>query len=606
MTHSTEKTLNRFKIKKRLGEGMQGKVYLGWDQELERHVALKLIKPNSSTRSGSQEIINEARLTARFSHPNIVQLYEVTSYNGMPLLIFEYVDGITLCDHLEEKGRCNEKEALSIINSITSALKTAHEQNIMHLDLSPRNVMIDKTGRCRIMDFGLANIIANADTSKKRTTAAGTPKYMTPEHVSGSELSPASDIYTLGLIYYELLTGKSAISFKDNDDMISAIQNADIDWGSLQHLCIRPEIIATIRDMLHVNPKHRIQSASELLPVLIDITSIQKDEEKGELSIAFLLRRLQRRPEFPACSTSIAKINELTDESSNTDFNKLGAVIIRDYSLTNRILKVANSVIFDRGAGGVTTVKQAVSRLGLKLVRMICNGLLLFKQVENKNSELQDVIVTSFIAGLIARHTALSIKRSLSEEAFICALFHNLGVHLLVFYLPDEYEDIKQLINKGEKTQLAERAVLSTTSSKLGMAVAKKWNFPERIINCMSKLPPEALEAPQNTEETLRHLANYANELCELVTTHNLGNDLIIELNTFFDRHETVFSGDFDALTHLTSAAAEKFSELAPELGVNYNDSVFCKHLESFTYKVEAALETNTVDITEEKKVANA
>ena len=604
MTQTANKTLARFKIKKRLGEGMQGKVYLAWDQELERHVALKLIKPNSGTRSGSQEIINEARFTARFSHPNIVQLYEATSYNGMPLLIFEYVDGITLSDHLKGKGRCNEKEALSIINSITSALKTAHEQNIMHLDLSPRNVMIDKEGRCRVMDFGLATIIAHADTSTKRTTAAGTPKYMTPEHVSGTDLSPASDIYTLGLIYYELLTGKSAISIND-DDIITSVKNADIDWGTLQHLGIRPEVIATIRDMLNVNPKHRIQSAIELLPVLIDITSIQKDEEKGELSVAFLLRRLQRRPEFPACSTNIAKINELTDESSNTNFNKLGAVIIRDYSLTNRILKVANSVIFDRGTGGVTTVQQAVSRLGLKLVRMICNGLLLFKQVENKNSELQDVIVTSFIAGLIARHIALSIKRSLSEEAFICALFHKLGVHLLVFYLPDEYEDIKQLIKKGEKPQIAERVVLSTTSSKLGMAVAKKWNFPERIINCMAKLPPETLETPQNTEEILRHLANYANELCELVTTKNLGNDLIIELNTFFDRHETIFSGDFDAITQLTTAGAKKFSELAPELGVNYNDSVFCKYLESFAYKVEAALETDEVAITEEKKVGN-
>lgn len=233
---------------------MQGKVYLGWVQELERHVALKLIKPNSGTRSGSQEIINEARVTARFSHPNIVQLYEVTSYDGMPLLIFEYVDGITLSDHLKEKGRCNEKEALSIINSITSALKTAHEQNIMHLDLSPRNVMIDKEGRCRVMDFGLATIIAHADTSTKRTTAAGTPKYMTPEHVSGTDLSPASDIYTLGLIYYELLTGKSAISIND-DDIISSVRNADIDWRTLQHLCIRPEVIVTIRDMINVNQK---------------------------------------------------------------------------------------------------------------------------------------------------------------------------------------------------------------------------------------------------------------------------------------------------------------------------------------------------------------
>jgi serine/threonine protein kinase len=604
-SQTSNKTLGRFQVKKRLGEGMQGKVYLGWDLELERHVALKLLKPIDGALHDSEEIINEARVTAKFSHPNIVQLYEVTSYNGMPLLVFEYVDGITLTDHLKEKGRCNEKETLSIINSITSALKIAHEQGIMHLDLSSHNIMIDKEGRCRIMDFGLARVIANVDNSLKRNKAAGTPRFMTPEHVSGGRLSPASDIYSLGLIYYELLTGKSAISLTSDGDIIKAVKDANIDWGSLQHLCIRPEIIATIRDMLHVDPTYRFQSAAELLPALIDISSIQREEEKGQLSIDFILRRLQRRPEFPACSTNISKINELTDESSNTDFNKLGAVIIRDYSLTNRILKVANSVIFDRGTGGVTTVQQAVSRLGLKLVRMICNGLLLFKQVENKSSDLQDIIVTSFIAGLIARHTALSIKRSLAEEAFICALFHNLGNHLLVFYLPDEYIDIVTLIEEGEEPRTAERAILSTTSSTLGMAVAKKWNFPERIINCMAKLPPETIEAPKNIEETLRHLANYANELCELVKTKKLGNELIIEMNLFFDRHQAIFPGDITTLSQLTAAAAEKFSALAPELGVNYNDSVFCKHLESFAFKIEATLEEEQKDDFLEQKSAS-
>ena len=165
MSNSANKTLNRFRITKRLGEGMQGKVYLGWDPELERNVALKLIKPHTGARADSEKIINEARLTAKFSHPNIVQLYEVTTYSGMPLLIFEYVDGTTLSNYLKEKERCDEKEALSIINSITSGLKIAHEQGILHLDLSPHNVMIDKDGRCRIMDFGLARVIANIDTT---------------------------------------------------------------------------------------------------------------------------------------------------------------------------------------------------------------------------------------------------------------------------------------------------------------------------------------------------------------------------------------------------------------------------------------------------------
>lgn len=302
------------------------------------------------------------------------------------------------------------------------------------------------------------------------------------------------------------------------------------------------------------------------------------------------MRRLQRRPEFPACSHSIAEINRLTEESSNTDFNKLGAVIVRDYSLTNRVMKIANSVIFDRTGEGVKTISQATARLGLKLTRMICNGLLLLKQANDKDSDLKDILVASFVAGLIARHMVSSIKRSIAEEAFICALFHNLGNHLLAFYLPDEYEDINALITKGSEAHKAEREILSTTTAALGMAVAKKWNFPDTIINCMTHLPSGQLEPPKSEEDTLRHAANFANELCTLVITKAKGIDLLLEINPFIERHQTIFKGDVTKLAQLVASAADKFSQLAPGLGINYNDSKFCNQLSNFSIAIEDAL----------------
>jgi HD-like signal output (HDOD) protein len=353
---------------------------------------------------------------------------------------------------------------------------------------------------------------------------------------------------------------------------------------------LTPEIIATLRDMLQVNPAWRYQSALDLVPSLDDVIAIKQDEDRGSLALNFLLRRLERRPEFPACSYSIGEINRLTEENSNTDFNKLGAVIVRDYSLTNRILKIANSVIFDRGGEGVKIISMAVSRLGLKLVRMICNGMLLFKEADNKNSDLKDILVASFVAGLIARHITASIKRSISEEAFICALFHNLGLHLLVFYLPDEYEDIRVLIDKGEGRQKAERAILSTTCASLGIAVAEKWNFPETIGKYMTHLPPGKLEKPNRDEDILCHAANFANELCELFITNKKSTDLLIEIDVFIARHEVIFDGGATRLAQLASATAEKFSDLAPGPGVNYNDSRFCKGLSNFSSAIEKAL----------------
>lgn len=589
MNQVTSTTIARFDVSKHLGEGMQGKVYLGWDPDLERQVALKVITLARGDAGYTQDVFDEARIAARISHPNVVPIYEVGMHHTSPLLVFEFVDGMTLKAYLKQHGPYGEVEALSIMVGIASGLKCAHEQGIVHLDLSPNNIMIDKEGRPRIMDFGLARMTASKNKKQHSNRALGTPRYITPEHISGKELTTASDIFSLGLLFYELLTGIPAINHNDIADILHAVETADIDWGKLQHQDLTPEIIAILRDMLQVNPAWRYQSAVDLVPSLNEVITIQRNEERGLLALGFLLRRLERRPEFPACSHSIGEINRLTDEQSNTDFNKLGAVIVRDYSLTNRVLKIANSVIFDRGNEGVKTISMAVSRLGLKLIRMICNGLLLFKQVDNKDSALTDILVASFVAGLIARHITASIKRNIAEEAFICALFHNLGNHLLVFYLPDEYEDITALIAAGEAVQKAERAILSTTTAALGMVVADKWNFPETIINCMLRLPVGLLEPPKKDEETLCHAANFANELCTLFISDAKGADLLIETEAFNERYRAIFTGDANKLAQLATVTADKFSDLAPGLGVNYNDSNFCKRLSNFASSIKAA-----------------
>ncbi len=581
--------IGRFEVRNRLGAGSQGKVYLGWDPGLEREVAIKLINTTPGDSNYSEEIIKEAKIVARIANPNVVPLYEVGMYGDNPLLVFEYVDGVSLKQYIKEKGKLDEKHALSIMVRIASGLQSAHEQGIVHLDLSPNNIMIDKQQRPRIMDFGLARISAAMD-AEKMEKIVGTPRYMSPEHIAGDALTPATDIYALGLIFYECLTGYHAIQHTDMDTICKAIKTAQIDWSVFQKLDTSAEIIAVMRDMLQVNPKYRYQDAAALVSGLDEVIEIKRQDDHDSLSIEFLLRRLNRRPEFPACSNSIMEINKLTDEQTNTDFNKLGAVIIRDYSLTNRVMKIANSVIFDRGSGGVKTISQAISRLGLKLVRMICNGLLLFKQVEGKDERLKDILVASFVAGLIARHVVSTVKRSLAEEAFICALFHKLGTHLLVFYLPDEYDEIMKLVDAGEQTDRAERRILATSTAAIGKAVARKWNFPGMIINCMNPLPQGELTPVQDNEDILIYATNYGNELCELIKTGNKGIDLLLDVETFLGRHNNLYSCDAIKLSRLTAAAAEKFSELAPGLGVTYSDSHFCQRLEQFSVDLENAL----------------
>ena len=598
MKQSTKAIIGRFEVTKCLGTGMQGKVYLGKDPILERQVALKLITPEDDNLSYSEDVISEARIAARISHPNVIPIYEVDLFQSSPLLVFEYIDGITLNKHIKDHGCFTEKEAISIMYQIADGIKCAHKKGIVHLDLSSNNIMMDKSGHPRIMDFGLAHVISATDKIQNAKIAMGTPRYMTPEHLTGRELTQASDVFTLGLLFYELLTGSPAFDYKEMSEIISATKNVKIDWGKLQHQAISNEVIAILRDMLQLDPAHRYQSASVLVSELDEIIAMQGHEDSGSVSLDFLLRRLQRRPKFPACSHSITEINRLTDESSNTNFSQLGAVIIRDYSLTNRIMKIANSVIFDQGNQGVKTISQAISRLGLKLVRMICNGLLLFNQADDKDNDLKDVLVASFVAGLIARHITAIKKKRLAEEAFICAMFHNLGNHLLIFYLPDEYDEIKMLIDNGEETQQAERNVLSTTTASLGMAVAEKWNFHETIINCMKRLPQGQLAAPNNDNNILSHAANFANELCGLIMSDTQNMELIIKISDFNDRHQNLFKCDIANLAQLVASAADKFSALAPGLGVDFNDSHFCQQLGQFSIKIDTIQQQVDMEVT--------
>ncbi len=589
MNESSTKKLGRFEVRKRLGQGFQGSVYLGWDPILEREVALKLINLKDDNTMQAEDVVREARFAAQIAHTNVIPLYEVDLFHNTPLLVFEYVEGLSLRDYLRERGQLDETEALQLIIGIASGLASAHEKDIVHLDITPNNIMIDKQGRPRIMDFGIARNISSSKDKKNSERLFGTPRYISREHLQREALTPATDVFSVGLLLYEMLAGKCAFNQKELSDIYTAIESGDIDWGVLQYRGLSPELIAVIRDMCQANSSWRFQTAGEALSALQSVMNIQEGEDRGAIALDFLLRRLEKRPEFPACSTSIGEINRLTDEQSNTDFKKLAALIGRDYTLTNRILKIANSVIFDRSNQGVKTISVAISRLGLKLVRMICNGLLLFKQTDNSSSELKDILVASFVAGLIAQGLLLNRKRHIAEEAFICALFHRLGVHLLVFYLPDEYEDIRALIVKGRSKQNAERVVLSTSCATLGIAVAEKWHFPETIKKCMLELPPGILNLPSNDEEYLCYAANYANELCDLINTKQDDSDVVRELEQFIERHTAVFAMDSAELLKLIDNTADKFSKIAPGLGVNYSDSQFCSQLANFAERVAAS-----------------
>jgi serine/threonine protein kinase/WD40 repeat protein len=219
--------IQHFVVIRWIGRGGNGHVYLALDKQLGRKVALKVLRQRD--RESTAEFLHEARTTAQFNHPNIVTIHHVGVADGIPFLALEYLDGQTLRQRLRE-ARPGFQEAARIGQAIASALETAHREGVLHRDLKPENVMIQGDGRVRVLDFGLALTFDDAD--RDHTTAAGTPSYMAPEQWVGTPLSAQTDIWALGVILYEMLSGRRPYE--------------DADTGALPRRVTAPTPIASL------------------------------------------------------------------------------------------------------------------------------------------------------------------------------------------------------------------------------------------------------------------------------------------------------------------------------------------------------------------------
>jgi predicted Ser/Thr protein kinase len=194
-----------------IGKGGMGAVYKARQPGLDRIVALKILPPQTAAGSGFIERFNrEARALAKLSHPNIVAVHEFGQVNGLPYFIMEFVDGLNLRE-LERAGKLSAREALQIVPQICEALQFAHDEGIVHRDIKPENILLDKKGRVKIADFGIAKILSGRpDVAITETGGAiGTPHYMAPEQMEKpTTVDHRADIFSLGVVFYEMLTGE--------------------------------------------------------------------------------------------------------------------------------------------------------------------------------------------------------------------------------------------------------------------------------------------------------------------------------------------------------------------------------------------------------------
>jgi hypothetical protein len=226
--------IDHYRVEERLGGGGMGTVYLAHDTQLGRRVALKMVRPDLlGSERALESFLFEVRATARFNHPNIVTVYGAGDHEGMPYVALEYVDGVDLARRLRQ-GSLPRGEALAILLSVAEALCEAHQRGVVHRDLKPANVMLPSDGRVRVVDFGLAKAYVPEDgppsaqallrASGQLTRAgAGTPRYMAPEQWRGEEVGSPADMWSFGVMLYEIIAGVRLFDAETEEELVASV-----------------------------------------------------------------------------------------------------------------------------------------------------------------------------------------------------------------------------------------------------------------------------------------------------------------------------------------------------------------------------------------------
>jgi len=247
---------NRYRVIGLLGRGGMGEVYRADDLRLGQPVALKFL-PEDLRRDPLrlEQFHNEVRTARQVSHPNVCRVYDIGEANGLLYLSMEYVDGEDLSSSLRRIGRFPEDRAAEIARQLCAGLAAAHQRGVVHRDLKPANVMLDGAGRVRVMDFGLAAV------GRVEDVRAGTPAYMAPEQLLGREVTARSDIFSLGLVMYELFTGRRAFTASTVDELVSQHETQSLTPPSAFVTAMDPAIERAILRCLEPNPDRRPASA---------------------------------------------------------------------------------------------------------------------------------------------------------------------------------------------------------------------------------------------------------------------------------------------------------------------------------------------------------
>ena len=331
---------NRYRIIDKIGVGGMADVYRGEDTLLGRPVAIKILHANFAN---DDEFVSrfkrEAQAAGKLNHPNIVNMYDVGFDQDLHYIIMEYVDGKTLKEYITEKGRLSIDEAVKFTIAIGEGLEHAHAMGIVHCDIKPHNVIITRTGRVKVTDFGIARAMNSTNTVMYTNSIMGSAHYLSPEQASGKTIDGSTDIYSLGVVLYEMLSGK--VPFEGETPIAVALKHVreKIIPPTRYNPSIPPLLESVVLKALSKDPKDRFESISDMMSDL-------------RLSQGFTMSKTQRHEPYDFATQMIPAVDPdamdefSTDDDTTSKEVKKKTMLSKIASIPQKYIVLSAAVIF--------------------------------------------------------------------------------------------------------------------------------------------------------------------------------------------------------------------------------------------------------------------
>ncbi len=588
------RAFGRFELRRKLGEGGQAVVWLGFDQRLQREVAVKLMRSESGADPlAVGEWLREARSVSRLTHPNIVPIFEADVLEQQAYLVYEYVKGPTLAQLLKSRGALPVPEAVALLLGVLDALHEAHIAGVVHRDLKPSNVLVSEAGRARVMDFGIAAHLQDAHGAEG--LVVGTPGYMSPEAARGEPPTAAMDVFSVGVMLVEALAGHRLIADRDPQRAMNRVMTEDLTLPDTLSSAVDDALRVVLRRALARDPARRYAAAAGFRdalrawlkpePIEADAGGPAHRTGKDNGTLDFLLRRMRHKADFPALSDSVARIQRIAN-SDNGSLQSLTSEILQDVALTNKLLRLVNTASFSTAAGSISTVSRAITMVGFAGIRNLAMSLVLLENMHDKThaNQLKEEFLRSLLAGMVA--SELGMNSLDSEEAFIGAMFQNLGRLLTEYYFPEEACQVRGLMadrpDSGAAPMTESTAsvhVLGVSFETLGIGVANTWSLPAGLQACMRRPTAEVpTREPREPGERLRWLTLAANQIADtlLVTEPDKADAKVAAIA---QRYSRSLSLDADVIESAAGMARTKLAQMVKSMNMQVAPSSVARRL---------------------------